>query len=96
MKLIFGVLASIPILLFWIYANWIIILCGVIVVAILEKRHINPAKPLNESKISFKIEKIIADESVDSKVLDSIEIKKIFKEILEEKSYDSNNQKEIT
>ncbi len=38
-KLIFGILASIPIFFFWIYANWIIMLCGVIIVSILEGRH---------------------------------------------------------
>lgn len=39
-ELIFGVLGAIPIFLIWIYANWIILLSGVIIVSILEKRHL--------------------------------------------------------
>lgn len=39
-ELIFGVLGAVPIFLIWIYANWIILLSGVIIVSILEKRHL--------------------------------------------------------
>lgn len=39
-ELIFGVLGAFPIFLIWIYANWLILLSGVIIVSILEKRHI--------------------------------------------------------
>jgi membrane protein len=34
----YGVLASIPVFIFWIYLNWAIILGGVVVIAILEER----------------------------------------------------------
>ena len=37
-ELIFGRVSFIPIYLFWIYANWVIILSGVILVAILDNR----------------------------------------------------------
>jgi len=46
-ELIFGFLASIPVFLFWIYCNWIIVLSGVILVALLEARveHALPQSP---------------------------------------------------
>lgn len=35
---VYGVLAALPIFLFWIYVNWIIILSGVVLVSILDER----------------------------------------------------------
>lgn len=37
MEVVFGVIATIPIFLFWIYLNWIIILLGVVIIAFLEE-----------------------------------------------------------
>ena len=50
-EIIFGVVGALPIFLIWIYANWIILLSGVVIVSILEKRHIrrNPNHPDTET-----------------------------------------------
>ncbi|MCF7793014.1 MAG: YihY family inner membrane protein [Candidatus Cloacimonetes bacterium] len=56
-ELIFGVLGAIPIFLIWIYANWLILLSGVIIVSILEKRHVRrSSKEIDQAlvKISFE------------------------------------------
>jgi membrane protein len=87
-ELIFGVLASVPIFLFWIYANWIIILSGVVIVSILENRHIkrhigDEAK----QKIKVTFEKIDANNEYDSICSTSIkpsELKEILSKIVEE------------
>ncbi len=44
MKLIWGFLSSIPVMIMWIYFNWMIIMSGFIIVAILENRHNSPDK----------------------------------------------------
>jgi membrane protein len=38
MEVVYGVVATLPIFLFWIYLNWMIILFGVVLIAILENR----------------------------------------------------------
>lgn len=40
MELVFGFISAVPIFLFWIYLNWIIILLGVVIIAALEKERI--------------------------------------------------------
>jgi membrane protein len=86
MQLIFGVLASIPILLFWIYANWIIIFSGVIFVSILENRHHITAKNTVSNKLILTVEKEVADEVIQSKAitLNGKELKNILQEVLKE------------
>jgi membrane protein len=65
-KLIFDYLASVPIFLFWIYANWIIILSGIIIVSILEKRHIKPLVSKRELKtIRITIEKVMFEDEIE-------------------------------
>ena len=65
-KLIFGYLASIPIFLFWIYANWIIILSGVIIVSILEKRHVKREISKKELRtIRITLEKVVTEEDIE-------------------------------
>jgi len=87
-ELIFGYFASIPIFLFWIYANWIIILCGVIIVSILEGRHLlndDSEKELRTVKITF--EKKIDEKKFgdyNKTTLDREDIKSILKELLTE------------
>jgi len=87
-KLIFGVLATIPIFLFWIYTNWIIILSGVIIVSIMENRHIKPEGDLhNDGEIKVTFEKIIGNDYLDqisTTVLSSDDLKKILSSIIEE------------
>lgn len=53
-ELIFGVLGAIPIFLIWIYANWMIMLSGVIIVSILEGRHLR-LKPTESDQERIKI-----------------------------------------
>ena len=87
-ELIFGYFAFIPIFLFWIYANWIIMLCGVIIVSILEGRHninIIPEKDMQTVKITF--EKLVNDKNLGGfpkATLNKDEIKSILRELLEE------------
>jgi len=38
MEVVYGVIATLPIFLFWIYLNWAIILFGVVLIAILENK----------------------------------------------------------
>ena len=98
-ELIFGYFASIPIFLFWIYANWIIILCGVIIVSILEGRHLlneNPEKDLRTVKITF--EKKIDEKkfgNYEKTTLDREEVKSILKELLAEEEI-ANPKNEFT
>ena len=83
-KLIFGVLASVPIFLFWIYFNWIIILSGVIIVSILEKRHIKEIPPEQEkTKIRITFEKYINKDKLNeiSTTINEKDLKDILKEL---------------
>jgi len=85
-ELIFGMVSFIPIYLFWIYANWIIILSGVILVAILDDR-IEPAQltefPVTRYRII--IEKEIENqtaETIREEHLESKDLEKLLKSIL--------------
>jgi membrane protein len=65
MQLIFGVVSFIPIFLFWIYANWVIILSGVVLVAILDGRtDIDFNRSPNSQKIRLILEKEISQDEV--------------------------------
>ncbi|MBT3169758.1 MAG: YihY family inner membrane protein [Candidatus Cloacimonetes bacterium] len=100
--LIFGLFASIPIFFFWIYANWIIMLCGVIIVSILEGRDKIPEfadQDLQTVKITF--EKLVNNENVNGfqkTTLERTELKEIIKEILEGDKEESQEEdkKEFT
>ncbi len=86
-EIIFGVLASVPIFLFWIYANWIIILSGLITVSILEKRH-KKALTLTagDNRIRVSFEKVIGKNTyqhISGTTLDKEDMKKILKDILQ-------------
>ena len=81
-KMIFGVLASVPIFLLWIYFNWIIILSGVIIVSILENRHIKTTISKDEiQKVRITIEKHIEGKQVKSfnKSFNQKDVKEILK-----------------
>jgi len=86
LQLIYGVLASVPILLIWIFINWTIILSGVVFVSIYENRYIE-SKSIKEDKsivISIeirgeKIPKMLKSEKISKK-----DIKNIIKEVLDE------------
>ena len=44
MEVVYGVVATLPIFLFWIYLNWAIILLGVVIIAVLESKEIKKHK----------------------------------------------------
>ncbi len=84
-ELIFGVLASLPIFLFWIYANWIIILSGVIIVSILENRHLKPELEKKENKLRIILEKSIAGgepDHISSQTMKPEELKQILSDVV--------------
>ncbi|MCK4956395.1 MAG: YihY family inner membrane protein [Candidatus Cloacimonetes bacterium] len=58
-EIIWGMLASIPIFLFWIYSNWVIMLSGITLVSISENRHIRPTKETIGTKLKITIEKAV-------------------------------------
>ena len=55
MKQVYGILSSFPILLFWIYLNWIFVLSGVIIMAILNRVHKKPKTYDLTAKIQLSI-----------------------------------------
>jgi len=89
-EVIFGVLASVPIFLFWIYANWIIILSGVIIVSILEKRTGRRKAYKNGDKVvKVTFEKVIGKNSyehISGTTLAPEQMKEILQDILNEKT----------
>ena len=95
-ELIFGYFASIPIFLFWIYANWIIILCGVIIVSILEGRHlINKVPESDMQTVKITFEKLVDDKNFGSSqktTLNKEDIKSILKELLAEEEVEEETE----
>ncbi len=71
-ELVFGVVSSLPIYLLWIYANWVIILSGVILVAILDGRiEFDCQTSPHSEKIRIIIEKEI-DQDTDKRISELI------------------------
>lgn len=87
-ELIFGVLGAIPIFLIWIYANWMIMLSGVIIVSILEGRHLNSHSVGTESeRIRISIERTLPVSSKRRKIKSQFsrsELKSVLQELLSE------------
>ncbi len=78
MKSLYGVLASFPIFLFWIYLNWIIVLGGVIIISILEKRYRPTGKLVNKSgKLRLVIEKSIDRDEYEKVELEHVDEDKL-------------------
>jgi len=87
MEIIFGVMSFVPIYFFWIYANWVIILSGVIIVAILDGRLELNDKSHASSKLRIIIEKELSqDESktLSDKVTNAEDLKNAIMTILNE------------
>ncbi|MDY6915988.1 MAG: YhjD/YihY/BrkB family envelope integrity protein [Candidatus Cloacimonadota bacterium] len=97
-EIIFGVLSFVPIFLFWIYTNWIIILSGVVIVSILENRYIRrEAAYYNNPRIKVTFEKLIdRDElsTISSTHLDKNELKDIIEEVITQKDIEKANSKQ--
>ncbi|MCF7919993.1 MAG: YihY family inner membrane protein [Candidatus Cloacimonetes bacterium] len=94
-ELIFGMVSFIPIYLFWIYFNWIIILSGVILVAILDGR-IEPTslKSNDLPKVRIIIEKETDNSHIDTitqQYIESGNLEELLKNVLDENP-DNNNQ----
>ncbi len=87
-ELIFGYFASIPIFFFWIYSNWIIMLCGVIIVSILEGRHqINNTKESDKEVVKITFEKIVNNKNLGGfpkANLNKDDVKNKLKDLLDE------------
>lgn len=87
-ELIFGVLGAIPIFLIWIYTNWVIMLSGVVIVSILEDRHIRPESRLsNQELLKISIERTLPISSKRRRVktkLNRNDLKEILQELLDE------------
>ena len=94
-ELIFGVLGAIPIFLIWIYTNWVIMLSGVVIVSILEGRHIRTESLQGEQEhIKISIERTLPHSSKRRKIKTSFsrsDLKEILQELLQEPE---NNCKE--
>jgi membrane protein len=97
-EIIFGVLAFVPIFLFWIYTNWIVILSGVIIVSILEKRHIrHEITKQNSPRIRVTFEKLIDNEelaNISSTSLEKSELKEIIEQVVTQKADDKANSEQ--
>jgi len=90
-ELVWGVLASVPIFLFWIYSNWVIILSGVAIVSILEKRDNLSSSSIPQNNLRVTIEKTMGGESEklsSSTILNKDDVKEILQEIFIEASQD--------
>lgn len=86
-EVVWGVLASVPIFLFWIYSNWVIILSGITLVAILEKRHLASDSTLPCQNIRVTIERSVGNDFIkmsSGTLLNHDEVKDIVKGILSE------------
>ncbi|MEA1972765.1 MAG: YihY/virulence factor BrkB family protein [Candidatus Cloacimonadota bacterium] len=84
LQVVYGVLASIPIFLIWIYLNWIIILSGVVWITIFENRFstIDKQSKLSRGyKISFEVIDHETEIDEDTLSLNKEKLKKVFEEI---------------
>jgi membrane protein len=92
-ELIFGVLASVPVFLFWIYSNWIIILSGVIIVSILENRHEKVTlKPENQPRVRITFEKVIDEDTMNHICTSTMELDQL-REILHDILHEGEEKK---
>lgn len=89
MQIIFGVVSFVPIYFFWIYANWVIILSGVVLVAIMDGR-IEPDEIIHTSpKLRIIIEKELSqDESqtISNQITNPEELKNAINTILNDEN----------
>jgi len=83
---VYGVIAALPIFLFWIYVNWIIILAGIVLVSVIDKGireeviQTQPQKVVrltlemySDSKLNQRLEKFISKNDIKD-LVDQIEI----------------------
>lgn len=96
-ELIFGVLGAIPIFLIWTYTNWIIMLSGVVIVSILEGRHLRPESlSYDHERLKISIERTLPISSKHRRVktkLNRNDLKEILQELLDDPPEDSETDK---
>ncbi len=81
----YGVLASIPIFLLWVYINWFIILSGIVLVSIME--HLPSIDCVQETETASIEVKIPINKQTYTKIskdINKIELKEIIKELIKE------------
>lgn len=101
-ELVWGVLASLPIFLFWIYSTWVIMLSGITIVSILEKRHIPIKADIPTHNLRVTIEKSISKDEMSKlstpTILNKDDVKKvlydIFREFANEAKSSSGSEKQ--
>ena len=86
MKLIWGFLSSIPVMIMWIYVNWMIIMSGFIIVAILENRHRAPeGKKIVSDTLTITLHRCIDDTEPEEKLeIPENDVRSILKELIQE------------
>jgi len=89
MELFYGVMSSIPIFLMWVYFNWTIVLSGIIILAIIENRHLKEKEVKKEIRtLKLTLERQVDGEvcNVQSTILDNEELEKVLRRLLGKKS----------
>jgi membrane protein len=93
MKQLYGIISSFPIFLFWIYLNWIFVLSGVIIIAILNDFHKNKKEFQVVAQIQFSVNKKVTKDYEKELVFDKNEekqFKKFLSELLTKKNEKRN------
>ena len=86
MEVLYGVLSSVPVFLFWIYINWIIVLGGIALVAILEDRHRlgNGSGRTHNIRVTFEKEVDGDSVCVSRAAMSSDELRRMLRDLLGE------------
>ena len=77
MKQLYGIISSFPIFLFWIYLNWIFVLSGVIILAILNSQHRNKKEFQLVAQIQLSVNKKVTKDYVKEIMFDEDEEKQL-------------------
>lgn len=93
MKQLYGIISSFPIFLFWIYLNWIFVLSGVIIIAILNDYHKNKKEFQLVAQIQLSVNKKVTKDYVKEIVFDDDEEKQL-RRFLSELFVKKNKKKE--
>jgi len=86
MVVMYGVLSSVPVFLFWIYINWVIVLGGAVLISMLDGRHEVNLSDGNKHSIRVTFEKEVGKKSLrpSKAALSEGELRAVLKEILGE------------
>ncbi|MDD3051824.1 MAG: YhjD/YihY/BrkB family envelope integrity protein [Candidatus Cloacimonetes bacterium] len=83
-QVVYGVISALPIFMMWVYINWTIILSGVIIVSILEKRYTGKNRNLDKRMLKITLEQEIDGEicSKQNADISKEELEKVLKKII--------------